>query len=112
MKIWAFVLAAATLGYIVLLLWRGTFLIATGDPVLIAFGAAIAVFPLLGLWFLWRELRLGFTMQAMGRKLTTGEAGDAPWVPWYEQAVALDADRERRKARNAMREAVRLFRAG
>lgn len=110
MKTWAFILAGALLGYIALLAWRGGFLIATGDPTLIVFGAAIAVFPVLGLWFLWRELRFGFTMQAMGRALTENPDVVGGWQEHYRSALEWDAVRERRKAREAMREAARLFR--
>jgi hypothetical protein len=109
MKIWAFILAGATLGYIILLVWRGGFLIATGEPTLIAFGAAIAVFPLLGLWFLWRELKFGFIMQSMGRAFASDPDGPGEWKQWYVSALEFDAARERRRARNAMREAARLF---
>jgi hypothetical protein len=111
MKIWAFILAGATFGYIALLAWRGAFLIATGDPVLIAFGAAIGVFPLLGLWFLWRELRFGFIMQAMGRAFIADPDVVGGWQEHYRTALEFDALRERRKAREAMREAARLFRS-
>jgi hypothetical protein len=117
MKVWAWILAAATLGYLVLLAWRGGFLIRSGDPMLIVFGLAIAVFPLLGLWFLWRELRFGYVMQAMGRQLAQegGLAGqdtvqaDSDWRDWYRLALHHDQARDRRKARAAMREAARLY---
>lgn len=62
-------LAAAVAIYAGFALWRGWFLIQTGDPAMILFGLAIAVLPILGAWMLYRELRFGWAMQAMGRKL-------------------------------------------
>ncbi len=62
-------LAAAVAVYAGFALWRGGYLLLTGDPVLIIFGLAIIVLPVLGAWVLYRELRFGWTMQAMGRQL-------------------------------------------
>jgi hypothetical protein len=139
--VWAGILAAVTVVYIGFVAWRGWFLLGTGDPILVIFGLAIAVLPVLGIWFLWRELRFGFAMQRMGRTLADEgglpqddlprtpagraelaaadeqfafaqqEAMDRPddWRAWYRLAIAYDDARDRRRAREAMREAVRLF---
>ena len=77
-------LAAAVAIYAGFALWRGWFLLLTGDPVLIVFGVAIAVLPVLGAWMLYRELKFGWQMQAMGRQLAS-EGGllrdDLPKTP-------------------------------
>ncbi|MFD7918517.1 tetratricopeptide repeat protein [Streptomyces sp. NPDC059740] len=52
-KITYFVLAAVLVVYFVLAGSRGVFLIEQGTPVLVAFGLAVLVLPLIGLWFLW-----------------------------------------------------------
>jgi hypothetical protein len=139
--VWAGILAAVTVVYVGFVAWRGWFLLGTGDPILVVFGLAIAVLPILGIWFLWRELRFGFAMQRMGRALAS-EGGlpkdDLPrtaagrtelaaaderfvsaqqdavqrpedWRVWYRLAIAYDDARDRRRAREAMREAIRLF---
>lgn len=77
-------LAGAVAVYAGFALWRGWFLVLTGDPMLIVFGLAIAVLPVLGAWMLYRELRFGWAMQAMGRQLAA-EGGlirdDLPKTP-------------------------------
>lgn len=139
--VWAWLLAAVTAVYVGFVAWRGWFLLGTGDPILVIFGLAIAVMPVLGVWFLWRELRFGFAMQRLGRALAD-EGGlpqdDLPrtpsgraqlpaaderfeaakrdatehpedWRAWYRLGIAYDDARDRRRAREAMRQAVRLF---
>jgi tetratricopeptide (TPR) repeat protein len=75
-RVWAWILAAATLAYAGIAFWRGWFLLGSQDPTLIAFGIAIIALPILGVWVLWRELRFGFGMQRMGRALR--EQGELP----------------------------------
>lgn len=70
----AFVLAIAAAIYAVFVLWRAWSLFESGDPIAIALGAVIIVIPILGLWMIYREVKFGFGMQAMGRSLAlTGE---------------------------------------
>jgi hypothetical protein len=70
----AFVLAIAAAFYAVFVLWRAWSLFESGDPIAIALGAVIIVIPILGLWMIYREVKFGFGMQAMGRSLAlTGE---------------------------------------
>jgi hypothetical protein len=89
-------LAAAVAIYAGFALWRGWFLLLTGDPALIVFGIAIAVLPVLGAWMLYRELKFGWQMQAMGRQLAA-EGGllrdDLPKTP--SGRAQLDAADER-----------------
>jgi hypothetical protein len=68
-RILAFVLAAAAGAYAVLAIWRGWFLVTSGDFALTVFGVAIICLPVLGMWLIWRELDFGFAMQRMGQAL-------------------------------------------
>jgi hypothetical protein len=68
-RLLAFVIAAAAAAYGVLALWRGWFLVSSGDIALTAFGVAIICLPILGMWLIWRELDFGFAMQRMGQAL-------------------------------------------
>lgn len=83
-RVWAFVLAAAVVAYLVLAGWRGWVLLTSGDPVAAALGVAVLVIPVIGAWLLWREIAFGFGMQDMGRRLES-EGGlpvdDLPRLP-------------------------------
>lgn len=73
----ALILAGAVAVYAGFALWRGWFLLQTGDPMLILFGLAIGVLPILGAWMLYRELKFGWATQSMGRQLAA-EGGLLP----------------------------------
>ncbi|MDG9720066.1 hypothetical protein [Streptomyces sp. DH24] len=49
------VTAAVLVFYFVLVGSRGVMLIETGTPVTVAFGLAVLVLPVIGLWFLWKN---------------------------------------------------------
>ena len=80
----AFILAIAAAIYACFVFWRAWSLFESGDPVAIALGLAIIVIPILGIWMLYREVKFGFGMQAMGRKLAIEgglPADDLPKTP-------------------------------
>ncbi|NEY31232.1 hypothetical protein GTU99_03250 [Streptomyces sp. PRKS01-65] len=54
-KISYVITAAVLVFYFVLVGSRGVLLIETGTPVTVAFGAAVLVLPVIGLWFLWKN---------------------------------------------------------
>lgn len=70
-RLMAIILAIAAAIYAGFVLWRAWALFESGDPVAIGLGVAIVVIPILGLWMLYRELRFGFGMQAMGQALAS-----------------------------------------
>ncbi|MEV6963063.1 hypothetical protein AB0M97_28660 [Streptomyces sp. NPDC051207] len=49
------VTAAVLVFYFVLVGSRGVILIETGTPVTVAFGLAVLILPVIGLWFLWKN---------------------------------------------------------
>lgn len=64
------VVMAVLLGlYIVLVAQRAWLLLASGQPVGIAMGVALAVLPLIAAWALWRELAFGVGTQRLARRL-------------------------------------------
>ena len=62
--------------YIVTAARAGVALMATGEPVAVALGAAVLVLPALGLWLLAREWRLALQVQSMADELAA--AGRLP----------------------------------
>jgi hypothetical protein len=68
-KITYFVLAAVLVAYFVLAGSRGVLLIEQGTPVTVAFGLAVLVLPLIGLWFLWKTTRFAHRAERLARLL-------------------------------------------
>ncbi len=96
-------------------------------PIVQAMGWALVVLPLLGVWALAVELRFGFRAEAITKRYlsehgpaVTEEFDEAAsrvrehpeqWTAWYLLALAYDAERDRRRARWALREAITRSRA-
>ncbi|TAK69393.1 MAG: hypothetical protein EPO13_05740 [Actinomycetota bacterium] len=66
---WAALLVVVVVAYVVLIGVRCVQLIATGDPVAIGLAVAVLVVPVVAVGLVWREVRFGFRVQAMGRAL-------------------------------------------
>lgn len=137
------VMAALLALYLVFAIHYGLLLIGTGEPIGIAIGVALLVFPVIAgaalvaeLVFTFRADRLGAQLEAEGAlpdeqlpQLPSGridraaadevfpryraavEASPADWRTWYRLGLAYDASGDRRRARWALRRAVRLSRA-
>lgn len=65
------VMAAVLALYIALVAQRAFLLLVSGEPVLIAMGAALVVLPLIAGWALGRELWFGFRAERIARRLET-----------------------------------------
>jgi hypothetical protein len=121
---------------------RAVLFMASGEPIAVALGIALAVLPLLGIWLLWRELRFAATAQRLADRLATEgtlprddlprmpsgrperAAADAAfppyreavehapedWRAWFRLGLAYDAAGDRKRGREAVREAIRLER--
>lgn len=67
------VLVAALAVYLLLVGWRGVVLVtdgvAAGDVVGVVLGASVLVFPVVGAWLVWREIRFGRDTQALAASL-------------------------------------------
>ncbi|WP_029150723.1 hypothetical protein [Microbacterium indicum] len=132
--------------YIWLLGGRGVALIGagidTGETVAVVMGAAILVFPLIGIWALGRELWFGWRADRLAKRLEdeggmpSDEVGlrasgrvvredadaafgayrdaveDRPgdWRAWMRLSVAYGAAGDAKRARAAVRQAIRLER--
>ena len=122
----ALILAAILLVYLVFLGRTGVALILSGDLVAILLGLAVLVFPFIGVWVIWREVRFGFTTQQMAAFQSENPIQDEPldfaatkalvqeqpesWEAWFRVSVAYDQAGDRRKARESMHHAVTLYR--
>ncbi len=125
--------------YIGVVGWRGVLLIRQGGAVPVLLGLAVLVFPLIGLYVVWREVRFGQATQSLARELEAAgelpvddlprrpsgrperaaadaafdirraavEAAPHDWRAWFALAAAYDAAGDRRRAREAMRTAIR-----
>lgn len=134
------VMAVVLALYIVLVAQRAWLLIASGDPVGIAMGAALVILPVIAAWAIGREIWFGARAAAVGRRLEAEgalpqeqltvrpsgrvlrEEADAvfptyrealetspeDWRAWYRLGLAYDGSGDRRRARAAVRTAIRL----
>ncbi|MEV6110014.1 hypothetical protein AB0M28_35710 [Streptomyces sp. NPDC051940] len=68
-KITYFLLAAVLVVYFFLAGTRGWILIRDGRPVTVAFGIAVLVLPLIGIWFLWRTTQFAVRAGQLAREL-------------------------------------------
>lgn len=139
----AILMAVLLLVYLVLVTQRAVMLIATGEAVGVAMGAALLVLPFIAAWAIGRELLFGahterlvrqleaegalpvenLPTRASGRPLRDAadeefpqyrdevEAAPESWRAWFRLGLAYDASGDRRRARAALRQAIRLERA-
>lgn len=128
--------------YLVLTGQHALLFVASGEPVAIAIGIALAVIFALGAWALIRELLFGARSQRLADQLSSeGQlpladlplrpsgrperaAADAQfpvfreaverapedWRAWFRLGLAYDASGDRRRARQAVRQAIALSR--
>ncbi|SIT77735.1 tetratricopeptide repeat protein [Microbacterium sp. RU33B] len=134
------VMAVALALYIVLVGQRAWLLLASGQPIAIAMGAALVVLPIVAVWALGRELWFGWRAEQLGTRLEREDALPADevavrpsgrveredadavfpayradveadpddWRAWFRLGIAYDAAGDRRRARGAVRTAIRL----
>jgi hypothetical protein len=65
----ALMLGAVLIFYLVLVGQRGVWLLTRGRPLLDVFGVAVLIVPLIGVWFLVREVRFGAATARLAREL-------------------------------------------
>ncbi|MFF7243968.1 hypothetical protein ACFZBU_08720 [Embleya sp. NPDC008237] len=68
-RVTALVLIAVLVFYVFLVGSRGLIAIRDGEPVTIVLGVGILLVPVVGAWYIWREVRFGFAMQRLAREL-------------------------------------------
>lgn len=68
-KIGALILAGILVLYIAVTGARAIELLRSGEAVGVAMGAALVVLPLIGIWFVVTELRMGFALESLMRRL-------------------------------------------
>ena len=137
------VMAALTVLYVILLGDKAFIFIQSGHLAGVIMGSVLIVFPLVGLFGIFVELRFGFRLERLSKTLLgrgdypefafdvrpsgrpTRESADAEferfsraaeaqpelWSAWFALGLAYDAAGDRRRARSAMRNAIRLARA-
>ncbi|MDI2132487.1 hypothetical protein [Yinghuangia seranimata] len=68
-RVTALVLIGVLIFYVLLVGSRGVIAINDGRPTVVVLGVAVLAIPVVGVWYIWRELRFGFTMQQLAREL-------------------------------------------
>ena len=128
------------IAYLVLVGARAVEMIQTGNGVGIAMGAALLIFPIIGFWLVFVELRFGLQIEALGKRIEQEgtwpqfafelrpsgrvirssaqavfeeyrEAATArpdDFHSWFNLGLVYDAAGDRRRARAAMRKAIKL----
>ena len=140
-RIPAFVMALLLVIYLVFIVQYAIVLIGIDELVAKIMGIALIVIPLIGAWALVVELRFGFRSEKLTKTLDAEgglpevpvlpsgravredadaefpkykaevEAHPDSWRAWLRLALAYDASGDRRRARWATREAIRLSNA-
>lgn len=119
----ALILSVILAGYLLLLGRTGVLLMTSGSVSGFFLGLAILVFPVVGAWIIYRELRFGFTAQKMSENLDGSEidrefeaakaavqTDPQDWRTWFSVALAYDEAGDRRQSRRSMHHAAALFR--
>lgn len=135
-------MAALLALYLVFAVRYGILLIGVGEPLPIALGVALLVFPVLGAWALVAEIAFAVRAERLGARLEADggmpderlplspsgrvdreaaaalfpayqaavEAAADDWRAWYRLGLAYDGAGDRRRARWAIRQSIRLSR--
>ncbi len=100
-RIAAIVMCALLALYLVLTGTRAVQFVLTGEPIAVVLGIALIVLPIIG-------------VAEEGFPKYRAEVGAQPrsWRAWFRLGLAYDASGDRRRARWALREAIRLSRSG
>ncbi|NUU20185.1 MAG: hypothetical protein HOV68_01530, partial [Streptomycetaceae bacterium] len=68
-RVTALVLIGVLVFYVLLVGSRGVIAVKDGRPTVVVLGIAVLAIPVVGVWYIWRELRFGFSMQQLAREL-------------------------------------------
>jgi len=137
-RVWVGLMLALTLFYVFTLFSRGLILLSEPNPLAVAMGIGIIVFPLFALWALYAEIRFGLSSQKLQKRVVSmnvpgldldlrasGRAtkesaeaellrvqglaeGSKDFTVWFLLGEAYDAAGDRKRARSAMRKAIEL----
>jgi cytochrome c-type biogenesis protein CcmH/NrfG len=98
----ALVLIAVLVFYLLLAAERGVWLIQTGRPLYILFGAGVLMLPAVGAWFVWQEIQLGRGSSRLGEQLESEGLWPTEEIPRKPSGrvdlAAADEIFEKRKA--------------
>lgn len=125
------------LTYVFLLGGRALTMLSEPNPIAIAMGVGMAVFPLVACWAIWREIQFGLqaeritkraleleipeldlelrpsgraTKDSAARAFETVKANfdESKWTQWLLLSEAYEASGDRKRARESMRKAISL----
>lgn len=119
----ALIVSGLLAGYLLLLGRTGVLLLISGTVLGVLLGLAVLVFPVVGAWIIYRELRFGFTAQRMSEEIdesaivrdfalakVAAQENPQDWQVWFDVSLAYDEAGDRRQSRKSMHHAASLFR--
>jgi hypothetical protein len=130
-------MTAFALTYVFLLGGRALAMLTESSPVAIAMGVGMAVFPLVAIWAIWREIKFGIDAERITKRAlelglpeldlelrpsgrATKESAalafegvrqtfdESDWTQWLLLSEAYEASGDRKRARESMRKAISL----
>jgi len=130
-------MTAFALTYVFLLGGRALAMLNESSPVAIAMGIGMAVFPLVAIWAIWREIKFGIDAERITKRAlemglpelelelrpsgrATKESAalafeavkeafdESDWTQWLLLSEAYEASGDRKRARESMRKAISL----
>ena len=136
-KIWVAVMTLLALTYVLLLGGRALALLGEANPIAVAMGAGMLLFPIVALWAIWKEIQFGFAAEALTKRALAEnlaelelelrpsgratkesaakafdrlkqEFDENKWTDWYLLSEAYEASGDRKRARFSMRKALLL----
>lgn len=136
-KLWVIVMTLLALTYVGLLGGRSLSLMSESNPIAVTMGVAMAAFPIVAVWAIWREIRFGMaaeritkraleleipelelelrpsgraTKESAARAFESVKASfdESEWTQWLLLSEAYEAAGDRKRARECMRKAISL----
>ncbi len=130
-------MTAFALTYVFLLGGRAATMLSESNPIAIAMGVGMAVFPIVACWAIWREIRFGIQAERITKRAlelglpeldlqlrpsgrATKESAakafeqvkdnfdESQWTQWLLLSEAYEASGDRKRARESMRKAISL----
>jgi cytochrome c-type biogenesis protein CcmH/NrfG len=123
----ALILGAILVFYFLVIGQRALIMLNDDRPAFLFLGFGVLLLPIVGVWALWREIRIGLASQELAKRLTAEgkmpeesipfdvcksdvESNPDDWRAWFRLAVAYGEAGDTRNGRAALRKSWELSR--